>query len=408
MKRFNTFAAPLTVGMTLSGFAWAQSPAPVVVPEHAEAAAAWQSCLGKPDAERLGCFDQWARGQHELLSAIEDKSRAAETSPARNVAPSAQASAVRGQVAAALATTQPVADGAGSAGIIGVGLEQGCRDRQFSELSRFWELESGSSCPTFGLRGFRPNTVAIAGSDEVNRQPTSPNPINSATESIDYSKQAMRLHLSLRTKLASGLLTPKDGTLRDSLWVAYSQQSEWQVFNSNLSRPFRNTDHMPELIYVYPTTLQLPGGWLWRYSGVGLAHQSNGQSDPLSRSWNRAYVMAGFEKDNRFNVQMRLWKRLSESAAKDNNPDLTRYLGRGDVTVGWNIDSKNSLRATYTGFNKRGSGRIEWTRSLGDGLGNSFSGLRLYTALFHGYGDSLLDYNFKRTVFSIGLSLVDF
>ena len=153
---------------------------------------------------------------------------------------------------------------------------------------------------------------------------------------------------------------------------------------------------------------QLPGGWLWRYSGVGLAHQSNGQSDPLSRSWNRAYVMAGFEKDNRFNVQMRLWKRLSESAEKDNNPDLTRYLGRGDVTVGWNIDSKNSLRATYTGFNKRGSGRIEWTRSLGDGLGNSFSGLRLYTALFHGYGDSLLDYNFKRTVFSIGLSLVDF
>ena len=43
-----------------------------------------------------------------------------------------------------------------------------------------------------------------------------------------------------------------------------------------------------------------------------------------------------------------------------------------------------------------------------DKIGNSFSSLRLYTALFHGYGDSLLDYNFKRTVFSIGLSLVDF
>ena len=104
MKRFHTFAAPLTVGMTLGGFAWAQVPAPAGVPERAESAAAWQSCLGKPDAERLSCFDQWARGQHELLSAIEDKSRAAETSPARNVAPSAQASAVRGQVAAALAT----------------------------------------------------------------------------------------------------------------------------------------------------------------------------------------------------------------------------------------------------------------------------------------------------------------
>ena len=408
MKRFHTFAAPLTVGMTLGGFAWAQMPAPAGVPERAESAAAWQSCLGKPDAERLGCFDQWARGQHELLSAIEDKSRAAETSPARNVAPSAQASAVRGQVAAALATTQPVADGAGSAGVIGVGLEQGCRDRQFSDTSRFWELESGSSCPTFGLRAFHPTTVAVATSDEINRLPTSPNPANSATVPVDYSKRSMRLQVSVRTKLASGLLTPKDGTLRDSLWAGYTSQSEWQVFNSTLSRPFRNTDHTPELIYVYPTTAKLPGGWLWRYSGVGLVHQSNGQSDPLSRSWNRAYLMTGFEKDDRFTVQLRLWKRLSESIEKDNNPDITRYLGRGDLTVGWNIDAKNSIRAVYTGFNKRGSGKIEWTRSLGDGLGNTFSGLRLYTALFHGYGDSLLDYNFKRTVFSIGLSLVDF
>ena len=408
MKRFHTFAAPLTVGMTLGGFAWAQVPAPAGVPERAESAAAWQSCLGKPDAERLSCFDQWARGQHELLSAIEDKSRAAETSPARNVAPSAQASAVRGQVAAALATTQPVADGAGSAGIIGVGLEQGCRDRQFSELSRFWELESGSSCPTFGLRAFYPTTVAVATSDEINRLPTSPNPANSATVPVDYSKRSMRLQVSVRTKLASGLLTPKDGTLRDSLWAGYTSQSEWQVFNSTLSRPFRNTDHTPELIYVYPTTAKLPGGWLWRYSGVGLVHQSNGQSDPLSRSWNRAYLMTGFEKDDRFTVQLRLWKRLSESIEKDNNPDITRYLGRGDLTVGWNIDAKNSIRAVYTGFNKRGSGKIEWTRSLGDGLGNTFSGLRLYTSLSYGYGDTLIDYNFKRATFRIGLSLVDF
>ena len=219
----------------------------------------------------------------------------------------------------------------------------------------------------------------------------------------------MRLALSVRTKLAGGLLTPAGGTLRDSLWAAYTQQSYWQVFNGSLSRPFRNTDHMPELIYVYPTTLKLPGGWLWRYSGIGLAHQSNGQSDPLSRSWNRAYLMAGFERGNALNLQLRLWKRLPEDSAKDNNPDIVRHIGRGDLSLAWNVDAKNTLRATYTGsFNRYGSGRLEWTRSLGDGWGNSFSSLRLYTALFHGYGDSLLDYNFKRTVFSIGLSLVDF
>ena len=41
-----------------------------------------------------------------------------------------------------------------------------------------------------------------------------------------------------------------------------------------------------------------------------------------------------------------------------------------------------------------------------DGLGTP-GGLQLHTQLFHGYGDSLLDYNHRRTVFSVGLSLVE-
>ena len=401
------------VGPALCG-AQAPTAPPAPTPAALASALAWQACVGQPDATRLACFDDWARAQQQLVQAIEDKARSVAASPQTNVAPSAPAAAVRGQVAEAVATTQPApAEGStsasGSAGIVGVGLEQGCRDRQFSELSRFWELESGSSCPTFGLRSFHPTTASVVAGDRANRLPASPNPANSASTPIDYSRHEMRLSLSVRTKLASGLFTPAGGTLRDSLWATYTQQSYWQVFNSGLSRPFRSTDHLPDLIYVYPTTLKLPGDWLWRYSGIGLAHQSNGQSDPLSRSWNRAYLMAGFEKDERFSAQLRLWHRLPERAAQDNNPDITRYLGRGDLTLAWNVNAKNTLRATYSGsLNRYGSGRLEWTRSLGDGWGNSFSGLRLYTAVFHGYGDSLLDYNFRRTVFSIGLSLVDF
>lgn len=404
----------LLVALLLPGLAGAQAAgAASDVADRIEATAAWQACLGQANEQRLACFDAWAGEQQKLIAAIEEKAHAAEASPARNEAPSAQAAAVRAEAAIALATTQPETSEStaptGSAGIVGVGLEQGCHDRQFSELSRFWELESGSSCPTFSLRAFHPSTISVVAGNRMNRQPISPNPINSATQPIDYGKREMRLALSVRTKLASGLLTPRGGTLRDSLWAAYTQQSYWQLFNGALSRPFRNTDHMPELIYVYPTTLALPGGWLWRYSGLGLAHQSNGQSDPLSRSWNRAYVMAGFEKDQRLNLRLRLWHRLPENRLKDNNPDIIRHVGRGDIQLDWNINAKNTLRATYTGsFNKYGSGRLEWTRSLGDGWGNSFSGLHLYTAIFHGYGDSLLDYNFRRTVFSVGLSLADF
>ncbi len=377
----------------------------------ATATLAWQLCTSKPDSERLSCFDEWARSQQVLLKVVEEKARSVAESPNAQPAAPADSAGLRQNVARALASTQPASDRASptaSAGIVGVGLEQGCRDRQFSDTSRFWELESGSSCPTFGLRAFHPTTVTLSAGDRINSQPTSQNPANSATAPIDYSKQELSLLLSVRTKLASGILTPPNGTLRDSLWVAYTQKSNWQVFNSELSRPFRNTDHQPEVMYIYPTTAELPGGWLWRYSGLGFVHHSNGQSDPLSRSWNRAYLMAGFEKNNAWSLHVRLWKRFSETAAKDNNPDITKFLGHGDLNLRWNLNSQNTLRLTYSGFHRRGSGRLEWTRSLGDGLGNSFSGLRFYASVFHGYGDTLLDYNFRRTVFNFGLSISDF
>ena len=175
----------LALSLLLPGLAGAQTSNAVTEPgRRNEAATAWQACLGESDATRLACFDEWARAQQALLSAIEEKARSVEQSPTRNEAPSAQAAAVRGQVAEALASTQPERkDGgsvSGSAGIVGVGLEQGCRDRQFSDLSRFWELESGSSCPTFGLRSFHPTTASVVNGDRVNRLPSSPNPANSA------------------------------------------------------------------------------------------------------------------------------------------------------------------------------------------------------------------------------------
>src|SRR5690606_21840364 len=153
---------------------------------------------------------------------------------------------------------------------------------------------------------------------------------------------------------------------RDSLWFAYSQQSTWQVFNGDISRPFRTTDHEPELIYVYPTDIGLPGGWRWRYAGVGLVHQSNGQSLPLSRSWNRYYLMAGAELDDRFQLTARLWKRVKENARNDDNPDIADYIGRAEFGGRWNLDAKNTLAATVR-HNLRSSGhgslRLEWLKA---------------------------------------------
>lgn len=360
---------------------------------------AWRQCTAYPDdASRLACFDLWAREQ-PAESAIGPLTK--ETSPNA-------ATAISGDSGTTVQLRPPAAVVAENEAPIPNG---GCRDAAFSEVSRFWELEDNTDCGTFSFRGYRPVSVMFAAGNTVNRQPTSGNPVNSASSETNYNKQEMRLQLSVRTKLASGLLTGSDSKYRDSLWLGYSQQSYWQLFSSDISRPFRNTDHEPEVVYVYPTTAELPFGWRWRYSGVGLVHQSNGQSDPLSRSWNRYYLMTGFELPYRMTVDARIWKRINESAEKDNNPNIQDYIGRSELRLGWHVNQRNWLGLTARGSlngHGKGSGRVEWMHTLGDGWMGGKSNLRLHASVFSGYGDSLIDYNYKRTVFSVGFSLLDF
>jgi len=60
--------------------------------------------------------------------------------------------------------------------------------------------------------------------------------------------------------------------------------------------------------------------------GLSLNHQSNGRSDPLSRSWNRVIAIAGFEHDDR-TVMLRPWWRIQEAPANDDNRDIETSSG---------------------------------------------------------------------------------
>ncbi|MFO1246333.1 MAG: phospholipase A [Ramlibacter sp.] len=379
-------AARLAVS-TLAAGLLAAAPAGAQTP--AAAQAGWQACTATADSSaRLACFDQWARQQQ---------------GPA---ASSASASSLPTS-----ATPAPVQSLLPATRVISITTDEGCHDPQYSALSRFWELEAGSDCGTFGIRGYRPISLSLVGADGVNNRPVSENPTNVATATQAYNTTETRIQLSVRTKIAQSLLTQGHPTLKDSLWFGYTQQSYWQLFSGGISRPFRSTDHEPELVYVYPTDVRLPAGWRLRYSGVGLVHQSNGQSLPLSRSWNRVYLMAGMELGNQLQLTGRLWKRLPENKANDDNPGISDYIGRAELGAQWNVNRDNTLGATVR-HSLRGQGhgsvRLEWLRTLASAPGGGpLSGLRLHTQLFNGYGDSLLDYNRRRTVFSVGMSLVD-
>ncbi|WP_367848499.1 phospholipase A [Rhodoferax sp. WC2427] len=353
----------------------------------ATASAPWLACsrLTNDKTARLACFDELAQ---------------------QTTAPIAPTPALLTTAAAALPVVppQPVAVA------LALAADQGCKDTRYSETSRFWELEEGSDCGTFGIRSFHPISLSLVGRSSVNDQPSSPAAGHTAATAIDYKRTETRIQVSMRTKVAQNLLTQGSPGLKDSLWFGYTQQSYWQLFSPDLSRPFRSTDHTPEVIYVYPSTLALPGDWKLRYTGVGLVHQSNGQNLPLSRSWNRVYVMAGFEKADQWRVQARAWQRIHESDGNDDNPDIADYIGRGELTVGWNVNKDNTLGMTLRHALRqdgRGSVRLEWLRTLA-GDGGHKNALRLHTQVFSGYGDSLIDYNVRRTVLSVGLSLVDF
>ena len=241
-----------------------------------------------------------------------------------------------------------------------------------------------------------------------------PPPLIGAGTPPDYKHAETKIQLSVRTKVAKGLLKSGDADAddQDSLWFGYSQQSYWQLFSGNISRPFRTTDHEPEVIYVYPHQIALPGGWNYRLSGVGLVHQSNGQSEQLSRSWNRSYLMGAAEKvlgpESSLRLQGRIWARLRESAADDDNPGIENYIGRAEINGTWQINKANTLGVTLRHSLHReakGSTRINWM--MAPAASPNYTGLRYHVQLFNGYGDSLLDYNKRRNVLSVGLSLVD-
>ncbi|KRE86718.1 phospholipase [Rhodanobacter sp. Soil772] len=268
-----------------------------------------------------------------------------------------------------------------------------------SLLDSRWELSPESKLGTYNIRGYKPVYVLPAFlTSNQNNQPHSPNPNNTVTDQGEQLDNVeAKFQLSLKAKVWQGVF----GDAGD-LWVGYTQSSRWQVYNSQLSRPFRETNYEPEAMLVFNTHYQVLG-WDGRMLSIGFNHQSNGRSDPLSRSWNRVIANVGFERDG-WTVMLRPWWRVPEARSDDNNPDIGNYMGRAEMQVvhEWHGQEfgmllRHSLRG---GSRSHGSARFSWSFPM---AGN----LRGYMEVFKGYGESLIDYNHNATYLGLGVSLLD-
>ena len=182
---------------------------------------------------------------------------------------------------------------------------------------------------------------------------------------------------------------------RFGIWGAYTQQSQWQVYNSDLSRPFRETNYMPELMASFRPGLSFRG-MHWRLLNFGYAHQSNGRSDPISRSWDRLIAEFGVEWEN-LALLVRPWVVIDDGG--DDNPNITDYYGHGDITAIYKLGEHSfSLMARGNLDTEKGAARFSWTSPPLIGP------LRGYVQAFTGYGESMIDYDWKQNVIGVGFN----
>ena len=205
-------------------------------------------------------------------------------------------------------------------------------------------------------------------------------PVSWTPDDIHPKNTEVEFQISLQQRL-----------LRSRFHVAYTQTAFWQVYDSSNERPFREVTHNPQAFYrlerdanpFAPIALD-----------IGFDHTSNGQSDPESRGWDRAYLRPEYTTQ-RWRVGIMLWGALDR---QENNEDISDFMGHHQLEVDWYVTEKTRLSwmSRYSFSGERGAMRLRATYPSGDGY--------LFLQVFHGYGESLIDYDQELTRVGIGYS----
>ena len=242
----------------------------------------------------------------------------------------------------------------------------------------------------FTLYPYDTNYLLYTETSDVNKEA-----IQSYSWADDARKDEVKFQLSLAFPIIRGIAG--DNSV---LGMSYTQRSWWQAFNRSASSPFRETNYEPQLFVGWATDYQL-GDWTLRDIETGFNHQSNGRSDPTSRSWNRVYARLMVQNGN-FQAQIKPWYRIPESSSKDDNPDITKYMGYYEAQIGYEWgESVFTAKGHYNWNTGYGGGELGWSYPM-------TKTLRFYTQLYSGYGESMIDYNFNQTRFGVGIMLNDF
>lgn len=225
-------------------------------------------------------------------------------------------------------------------------------------------------------------------------------------ETVPLDNAEAKLQISVKVPLSYGDLL----TANDAIYFGFTLKSFWQVYNNEISAPFRETNYRPEVFYQAPLPIKTgDGAWLGR---IGLEHESNGRAQYLSRSWNRAYVALGYAADN-WMMAIQPWYRIPEDAKEetppgsppaskgDDNPDIEDYMGHFELTGAYKYK-----KVEFTGMFRRNFSTSKGAHEIGMTF-PLWGRLKGYAQYFDGYGESMIDYNNKNQRIGIGFLLSD-
>ncbi len=199
------------------------------------------------------------------------------------------------------------------------------------------------------------------------------------------------------------IFSDENGT---GLYGALTTVSFWQVYNSDASKPFRETDYEPEVFYSIQEQFNFMNFQVNELR-FGFNHQSNGQDMFNSRSWNRLFAQAIVNDETSY-YSLKVWARIPENEKDneldptgDDNPDITDYLGNFELEYGFEHESLKvfALWRNNLDFSDN-RGAIEL--NLNYQFSKKYGVLLQY---FNGYGDSLIEYNKHQQRLGLGVQL---
>ena len=213
--------------------------------------------------------------------------------------------------------------------------------------------------------------------------------ISTSKEPNQGKQTETKFQISIKKRLYNDLV------FKDlDLYFAYTQQSFWQLYDSDNSKPFRESNYAPSLYLSYPLKAH---DLFFERVNFGYLHQSNGGDLEYSRSWDRIFIEGIYSYEN-FALSLKAWYRIPEDPNKDDNRDITKYLGYGELSVGY-LWRKHLITATWRNnlrSDNRGSILLDYSYPI-------YKNLYFYLQFFNGYGESLRDYNNSINRIGVGI-----